>query len=118
MEYPIRSSIKILYDRLSTAGGLAEWFADDVLVNNNEFDFVWDNQSHPAELVSQKYLKYVRFRWKDMPDDQYFEFKITSEELSGDTTLIITDFVTETEKNGFISLWESQINDLKRILGT
>ncbi len=118
LEYPVKSSKKIIYDRLSTAGGLAEWFADDVIVSNNQFNFVWDKQSHLAEMVANKYLKFVRFRWKHLPDDLYFEFKLISEELSGETTLIVTDFVEEHEKEESISLWGNQINDLKRIIGT
>ena len=30
LEFPINSSVTILYKRLSTPEGLAEWFADDV----------------------------------------------------------------------------------------
>ena len=30
IEIPINSSVNVLYKRLSTASGLAEWFADDV----------------------------------------------------------------------------------------
>ena len=32
LEYTLNSSPKVLYPRLSTPGGLAEWFADDVKV--------------------------------------------------------------------------------------
>ncbi|HQV00603.1 MAG TPA: START-like domain-containing protein, partial [Bacteroidia bacterium] len=32
MEFEMRSSPKILYNYISTASGLSEWFADDVRV--------------------------------------------------------------------------------------
>ncbi|NLA24319.1 MAG: hypothetical protein GX879_05065 [Bacteroidales bacterium] len=119
LEYPIRGSKKILFERLSTAGGLAEWFADDVFVkNNSEYDFIWDDESHLAEMISNKYLKFVRFRWLHLPKDTYFEFKLVTEELTQDTVLIITDFVDKNEQESATNLWENQINDLKRILGT
>ena len=39
LEFPINSSVKILYDRLSTADGLSEWFSDDVLITDKTFTF-------------------------------------------------------------------------------
>ena len=32
LEFPINSSINILYLRLSSPSGLAEWFADDIII--------------------------------------------------------------------------------------
>ena len=37
LEYPLNSSIKILYERLSTISGLSEWFADDVTLAEKVF---------------------------------------------------------------------------------
>ena len=34
LEFPIKSSIKVLYKRLSTPSGLSEWFANDVNIKN------------------------------------------------------------------------------------
>ena len=50
-------------------------------------------------------------------DDNYFEFRINVEELTGGLALLITDFADEDEKDDSIYLWDSQVNDLKRILG-
>ena len=35
IEIPINSSVNVLYKRLSTPSGLAEWFADNVNLKNN-----------------------------------------------------------------------------------
>jgi hypothetical protein len=51
-------------------------------------------------------------------ESNYFEFRINIEELTSELALIITDFTEETENEDSISLWDSQITDLKRLLGT
>ena len=40
LEYTINSSPKVLFNRLSTPGGLAEWFADDVNLEGKIFTFI------------------------------------------------------------------------------
>ena len=47
----------------------------------------------------------------------YQKFRINIEELTGDLALIIVDFAEPEEKEDSIYLWDSQINDLKRLLG-
>jgi hypothetical protein len=39
------------------------------------------------------------------------------DELTSDLALLITDFAEDDEKEDSISLWDSQIADLKRLLG-
>jgi hypothetical protein len=50
-------------------------------------------------------------------ESNYFEFRINIEELTGDLALIISDFSESDEKEDSVFLWDSQINDLKRMLG-
>ena len=52
-----------------------------------------------------------------MKRSNYFEFRINIEELTSSLALIICDFAEEDEKEDSISLWDSQITDLKRLLG-
>ena len=54
LEYIFSSSVTILFSRLSTAPGLAEWFSDDVKHAGNIFTFVWDGIGEEAELVDMK----------------------------------------------------------------
>jgi len=43
IEYQLKAaSVNILWNSISTALGLAEWFADGVTVNNNEYTFSWE----------------------------------------------------------------------------
>ena len=69
-------------------------------------------------MVQRKDNKYIRFRWLDDDDDQaYFEFKISQDELTGDVSLLITDFAEDDEKTDAVDLWDSQISELKQVIG-
>jgi uncharacterized protein YndB with AHSA1/START domain len=116
-EYVINCSPKVLYNRLSSASGLAEWFADDVRVRGNRFTFVWDNTEQVAEMTVRKENRLVRFNWLEN-EGSYFEFKISQDELTGDVSLIVVDFTHEDEMEETRDLWNSQIIDLKRVLGS
>ena len=52
-----------------------------------------------------------------MQKDEYFEFNIHVEPLTGDVALIITDFADEDEVNDTIELWNKQMDILHRNLG-
>lgn len=116
LEYPVNCSPAVLYNRLNTASGLAEWFADDVRVKGKKFTFIWDGSMLEAEMVQNKEGKLVRYNWLD-DEETYFEFRINKDELTGDVSLLVVDFAEEGEEAGTIDLWNSQIADLKRNLG-
>jgi uncharacterized protein YndB with AHSA1/START domain len=118
LEYSINSSPKILYARLSTPGGLSEWFANDINIQGNVYTFIWEGTEQSAELVSKKDNQLVRFKWvDDEEDDSYFEFKIRIDELTGEVALVVTDFAEDDEKEDSIELWDTQISELKHALG-
>lgn len=92
LEYIFSSSVTILFSRLSSAPGLAEWFSDDVKHDGNIFTFVWDGIGEEAELVDMKKNSYVRFKWLDADDEEeFFEFSLHVEPLTEEVALIITD---------------------------
>lgn len=118
LEFPINCSPSVLYNRLSTASGLTEWFADDVHVKGKRYTFIWKGSAQVAEMVQNKDSRLVRYKWEEDDDeDAFFEFTINKEELTGDVSLIITDFVEDGEEEETIDLWNSQIADLRRVLG-
>ncbi len=119
LEYDLQSSQKVLFNRLSTAGGLNEWFADDVRVQGKTYTFVWDGAEQKAEMINKKDQKYVRFQWEDDEDEKaYFEFRVNVDELTGDLALVITDFAEEDELEDAKELWDTQVAELKHILGS
>ncbi|MGM0620932.1 MAG: START-like domain-containing protein [Bacteroidota bacterium] len=117
LEYVINCSPKVLYNRLSTASGLAEWFADDVRVQGKKYTFIWEDSEQTAEISLRKENKLVRFTWLD-GQDSYFEFRISQDELTNDVSLIVIDFAEEDEREETTDLWNTQIADLKHILGS
>ena len=97
LEYPIHSSINILYERLHTLSGLSEWFADDVNVDRaGIYTFTWEGSEQQATLISKKKNDHVRFKWIEN-DEEYFEFRIQVDELTNDISLIVTDFADDED---------------------
>lgn len=111
-------SRRSLWNHLTTPPGLSAWFADDVIINDNIYIFKWKKTEQQAEVIAMKPEMSIRYRWMDEEDDgTYFEFQIHTIELTGDTSLEITDFAEPDEKRDSIDLWDTQINELKRTLG-
>lgn len=121
LEYIINCSPKVLFNRLSTAAGLTEWFADDVRVKGNQFTFVWGKTAQVADKKYHKENKMVRFEWIDDDldqDENYFEFIISLDDLTNDLSLLVVDFAFEDEIKETTDLWNSQIGKLKQLLGS
>ena len=120
IELSINSSVNVLYKRLSTPSGLAEWFADNVNLKDNVFTFFWDGSEQSAKLLKKKTNKFIQFKWLDDEyKDSYFEFNIQVDEMTSDVSIIITDFAEDNDdKEEQILLWEQQIENLKRAIGS
>lgn len=119
LEFLLKTSPRILYNMISTPSGLAEWFADDVNVRDDRFTFFWNGSEETALLLTKSKDQFVRFRWENDEDEEevYFEFRIKIDALTREVALIITDFADEDEVEESTNLWESQVEDLKRVLG-
>ncbi|TSA33349.1 MAG: hypothetical protein D4R64_14460 [Porphyromonadaceae bacterium] len=119
LEYVINASPKVLFSRLSTPGGLSEWFADDVNIEGSVLTFIWDKSTQKAELLCQKENRLVRYKWLDDPDPKaYFEFRISQDPLTSEVSLAITDFAEENEIEDAKGLWDKQISQLFSQLGS
>ena len=118
LEYPIKTSTKILYNCLSTPSGLSEWFADDVNIKDDSYTFIWDGSEETAKLLTKKNNDFVKFRWEDdESEDYFFEFAIKIDSITKDVALVITDFVEEDEVEESKMLWDNQVNELKSTIG-
>lgn len=118
MEFIIRCPVTLLYDFISTPSGLQEWFADDVNLKNDMYSFNWDGQIQQAKLLNAKIDNYLRFRWIDKPEGTYVEFRLLQDELTGEVSLVVTDF-GDSEDDIITNrrLWESQIQRLIKVMG-
>ena len=108
-----------LWRMISQIDGLSEWFADEVAMNDKEsvYTFIWGKSESKAEIVQSKPQVSIRYRWIDDDESVYFEFRLRKLDLSGDMTLEVTDFAEPDDKGDAITLWESQIEEMKRRLG-
>ena len=117
LEYPVRCSPSILYEFLSTAAGLQEWFADKVDERDNVFSFSWNGTTDRAEVLESEQEKFIRFHWLHQPTDEYFEFRIEKSEVTNQTILVIKDFAGKSEVKDQSQLWSYQVKDLFHRLG-
>lgn len=117
-EFLIRSSTSILFNYISNASALSEWFADHCNRMNDTYTFTWDGNDESADLIGFKDGEWVRFQWEDAEDDTFFEMKIKVDELTNEVALIVTDFAEEDELEESMMLWTKQINKLKGVLGS
>jgi len=123
LEFEIKSSPKILYNYLSNASGLEEWFADKVNIREGDLIFTWEGSEQRARIVSKKDNQMIRFKWiteeaKGTDDDTYFQFEIVQDEITSDVALIVTDFSAPDEKEEDMLLWNSQIHSLMHHIGS
>ncbi len=119
LEFVVKASPKMLYKFLSTPSGLSEWFADNVNSRGKKFIFIWEGSEEIADLVSKKADKHIRFKWEEDEDpNAYFEFKIETDDLTNDVSLIVTDFAEEDEVEESQMLWDSQVNTLLHAIGS
>jgi hypothetical protein len=120
LEYVVYSSPDVLFEFLSSAGGLEKWFAPRVYLKDNIFVFSWGNDElKQANLLALREREFVRFRWLDQPEKRYFEFRMQIDDLTSEVALIVSDFAdSEQEKTEAKRLWDAQIQDLLHALGS
>ena len=121
-EYPIKSSVKILFDALTDPSKLSEWFCDDVNLlakgtSEKVYEFFWDGSEQRAEVLSIKDNKSIKFHWEEEDEGTYFEMKIQIHDITNDVALVITDFAEDGEEDECKLLWDSQIKNLFQVLG-
>jgi len=118
-EFLINVSPAMLYQYLTAPSALAQWFADDVVFRGGNYVFIWGQSKEKAKLARQKKNERVRFVWLDASGNEtgYFtEFRIQVDDLTGDVSLLVTDFSEDSEEETQL-LWDNLIDDLRHTLG-
>lgn len=121
LEFVVQASPQLLYQYLFTPSGLSEWFADNVNSRSDKYQFFWDDSEEEALLIKKKSNEFVRYRWLNDEEDQeeyFFEMRIQVDEITKDVSLIVTDFCDEDDEEDAKLLWDNQISDLKKVLGS
>ncbi len=119
LEYPVKSSVKVLYDSLVDSSKLTEWFCDDITLydNGKKMEFFWEGSGQTANVIGKKDNQFIKWQWEDEEDNTYFELRIQIDEITNDVALIVTDFAEDDELEEAKMLWDNQIRDLFISLG-
>ena len=120
LEYLLNTASKaILWSAISTPVGMEDWFADHVTFNGHYATFCWGKtEQRKAEIVATRAYSFIRFRWLDAENEhEYFELKMTHDELTSDFVLEITDYADPGESDDLKELWISQVAKLRRTCG-
>ena len=118
LEYDMRSTpVSMLWSYIATANGLKEWFADDAKMDGKEVVLIWNGVEQGLSIVGLRTEKYIRYRWSEDTDKTYFELRITTSELTGNSVLCVTDFAEPEELQEAKDLWNYQMETLQRQLG-
>jgi uncharacterized protein YndB with AHSA1/START domain len=122
-EFEINASQRMLFPYLSTASGLAQWFADDVNINEDKvYSFEWDGEEFKAIKSSQRTNHHVRFEFiplteEDEDDKSYIELKLEVNELTQSVFIRITDYSDLDDLEEQHDVWGNTVLSLKQILG-
>lgn len=123
-DYEVHASIKMLYPYIQTASGLAEWFADDVSINNSDktFTFHWDHEEHKARQVAHRTNHFARFEFlpespEDEKDPAYFELRLEFNELTQSVFLKVLDYSDFEDVKELHDLWHSLMDNLRKTVG-
>ncbi len=120
LEYVFNSNPKVLSNMLFTPAGLSEWLCDNVNVNDDIYDFIWEGHPESARLLQQKSGSKMRWIWLEDEEEDlatYFEMNFESDPMTKDLILHIIDFAEEDEVEESKALWEQKITKLKRVIG-
>ncbi|SHN25817.1 hypothetical protein SAMN04488057_11466 [Cyclobacterium lianum] len=124
-DYQINTSKKIIYPYLSTASGLSQWFADDVVINEDKvYNFIYDGENHYARPVIMRTHHHVKFEFfdpseeeEDGTDKTFIEFKLDENELTQTFYLRVVEYGDAYDEQEQRSIWEGLIANLKEIIG-
>ena len=119
-EFEINASQKMLYPYIFTAGGLSQWFAEDVNINEDKvYNFIWDGEDHKAKMSAHRTNSFVRFEFINVEDDEpsYFEIRLERNELTQAVFIRIIDFSDFEDEEEINELWEGLVDNLKETVG-
>jgi hypothetical protein len=122
-DFEVHASVKMLYPYIQTAGGLSEWFADNVNINPEKiFTFIWDNEAHKAVMSAHRTNHFCKFEFlPESPDDKkdpsWFELRLEINELTQTTFIKVFDYSDFDDMEELHDLWEGLIDKLRKVVG-
>lgn len=122
-DYQINASKKMLFNYLSSASGLEDWFADEVRIDEDKnFIFSFDNEEHHARVASIRLNSHVKYDFfdpdnPDLEDHAYIEFKLEENELTQTMFLKVTDYSEDYDEEEMQAIWDGLVGKLKETIG-
>ncbi len=119
LEYPLNgNSRNIVWNFIGTVGGLEAWMADKITEHKEVYTFQWGkDETRDAQLLGRREGAYIRFHWLDEAPKTYFELRINVSELTKAHVLEITEIANNEEEEDLRQMWESQMEELRRVAG-
>ena len=117
LEYGFKAKADLLYTYLSIPFNLSVWFADKVEVVNDVFHFYWKDSKESAKIFKQSFKKKVVFHWVERPGEEYLTFLIETDDLTGSTTLTVSDVDFDDQLDQARMVWDVAIDKLKKLVG-
>ena len=117
LEYTFKAKAEMLFSYLSTPYNLSTWFADEVHVRGDIFQFVWSKSGETAKMIKQIFKKKVVFQWIEREENEYLTFILESDDITQDTTLTVIDYDFENQVESATLMWNTAIDKLKRLVG-
>ena len=92
--------------------------ADKITEKDGVYTFRWGkDETREAELLGSREESYIRFHWLDEGPKTYFELRINVSELTKAHVLEVTEISRNEEEEDLTQMWESQIEELRRVAG-
>lgn len=83
--------------------------ADKIVERNGVYTFQWGkDETREAELMGRREGAYIRFHWLDEGPKTYFELRINVSALTK---------AHNEEEEDLKQMWESQMEELRRVAG-
>ena len=118
LEFFFRASVPMLYDYVSTPEGLTRWFCDEVIVKDGVYEFYWDNSIEKARVIDKVIDSKIVFHWEEAEEEkEYLEFEVFKSPITNETILKVKEFCDSDEIDDVTELWESQVEELRKLLG-
>ena len=123
IEIEINASPRTLYPYISTPDGLAQWFADEVFEDDEDFlVFIWDEKKHIARMAAKKVNSFAKFEFlpetdEDSSNPSWIEFKVEVNEMTNSTFLKIEDYSQIDNPDDYEEMYRYCLATLKEIVG-
>ncbi len=125
IEYPLATkSLAIAWSMIGEASGLQKWMADYV---SEEKDgvlvFKWGEPWTAQDERTSKVIRavknhYIKLRWEDDNEPgEYWELRLEKTELTGELTLVITDFADADDVDNMYKIWDDNLERLHNVSG-